>query len=423
MATVAQDFDELRRRRGDAPVIEAVVGARALAGDAEPRIVATPYRCRDPRSMPARRWVYGRQLLRGSLSVIVAPGASGKTTLLVGTALALVTGRPLHDRAVWDGPQRVWLWNLEDSEEEIARLIEAARLHWNITDEDVGGRLFLSSGLDGAELCVAVEDREGFRILDPVIDELVTELKAKRIDVLVIDPFVSSHSVSENNNGAMDAVAKKWARVGVLADCSIVLVHHTRKLNGAEASAEGMRGASAVSNASRSVVAINKMTPEEAARFGIQGEERRRFVKTYDDKNNRAPPADKADWFQIVGVDLGNGPLGGHGDNMPVALPWSPPDAFDGLTVEHLLQVQAKVAGGSWRKDPQSPDWVGEAVADVLGLDVSERKGPDAARTKALLAKWVANGMLTEEDGMDEKRRVRRFVRVGRSALEEDATR
>lgn len=392
-------------------------------GSEPPSIKATPYVCRDPRSMPLRPWVYGRQLLRGSLSLVVAPGATGKTALLVGTALALATGQALLDKTVWDGPKRVWLWNLEDSLDELARLIEAARLHWRISADDIGGRLFVDSALSGSELKMAVEDREGFRIIRPVIDALVAELLAREIDVLIVDPFVSSHSVSENDNGAIDAIAKEWARVGVRANCSIVLVHHTRKLGGGEATAEGARGAIALVGAARSVIALNKMTPEEAGQLGIEGEDRRRYFRAYDDKNNRTPPAEESDWYRLASVDLGNGPIGGHGDSLPVVLPWSPPDAFDGVTLDHLRRVQDKVAACDYRKDPQSPDWVGEAVASVLDLDVSDRKARDAARVKKLLRKWVENGVLVEASGKDEKRRERMFVRVGRPANDEDAPR
>lgn len=423
MASTAQDFDDVRRRHGDASVREAVAGARPF-GIVDPQtIAATPYVCRDPETIPLRQWVYGRQLLRGSLSLVVAPGATGKTALLVGTALALATGRALLDKTVWEGPKRVWLWNLEDSLDEMARLIEAARLHWCIAADDLNGRLFVDSSLSGADLKLAVEDREGFKIVRPVVEGLVQELLARRIDVLIIDPFVSSHSVSENDNGAIDAIAKEWARVGVRANCSVVLVHHTRKLGGTEATAEQARGAIALVGAARSVIALNKMTPEEAGQFGIEGENRRRFFRAYDDKNNRTPPADKSEWYQLASVDLGNGQPGGHGDSLPVVLPWSPPDAFSGVTFDHLVQVQGKVAASEYRKDPQSPDWVGEAVAVVLDVDVSDRRGPDAARVKKLLRRWTENGVLIEEVGKDEKRRERVFIRVGRAVSEEDAPR
>jgi hypothetical protein len=416
MAAQPQDFDDFRRRFGNDETSRIVNGARPV-GVPSTSITATPYECRDPQAIPLRPWVYGRQLLRGSLSLVVAPGATGKTALMVGTALALATGRALLDKPVWDGPKRVWLWNLEDSIDEMARLIEAARLHWRITADDLAGRLFVDSALSGAELKMAVEDRDGFRIVRPVVDALVEELLERQIDVLIVDPFVSSHSVSENDNGAIDAIAKEWARVGVRANCSIVLVHHTRKLGGGEATAEGARGAIALVGAARSVIALNKMTPEEAAQFGIEGEDRRLYFRAYDDKNNRTPPADKSDWYRLASVDLGNGPPGGHGDNLPVALPWSPPDAFSGLVVADLVRVQDAVRGGDWKADAQAEDWVGCAVADVLELDVADRKGKDAARVKKLLARWVENGALLKVTKRCEKtRRDKPFVIAGEKA-------
>lgn len=392
----------------------APLPANAPEGPERQAIKATQYVCRDPASIPPRPWVYGRQLLRGSLSLVVAPGATGKTALLAGVALSLATGRALLNKTVWDRPQRVWLWNLEDSMSELERLIEAARLHWNISEDDLGDRLFVDSGLDGAGLCTATEDRDGFRIVTPVVEALIEELKARKIDVLVVDPFVSSHNVSENNNGAIDAVAKQWARIGVLADCSIVLVHHTRKLAGAEATAEGARGAIALVGAARSVVALNKMTPEEASQFGIEGEERRRFFRAYDDKNNRTPPADQSDWYRLASVDLGNGRDGTPSDSLPVALPWTVPDAFSGINETDLQRVQSAVASGEWKFDPQSEDWVGLAVAEVLELDVSDRKGKDAGRVKQLLKAWVENGVLKKVSRRCEKaRREKPFVEVG----------
>src|SRR5665213_305591 len=95
-------------------------------------ISATPYVWRDPQNIPARDWIYGRSLLRGSLSMFVAPGAAGKTALTVGTAMALITGRDLLGKKVWIGPCRVWLWNLEDSCDELDRLVQAAAMHWSI---------------------------------------------------------------------------------------------------------------------------------------------------------------------------------------------------------------------------------------------------------------------------------------------------
>lgn len=424
MATAAQDFQDARARLGGEAIRRAIDEA-APVGERAP-IRATPYRCRDPRTIPLRAWIYGRQFLRGSLSVVVSPGAVGKTSLMAGTALAMVTGRALLGKQVVGGPKRCWLWNLEDSADEMSRLLEAARLHWGIRETDIADRLFVDSGLEGAGLCIAIEDHTGFRIQEPIVEQLVAELKARKIDCLIVDPFVSSHAVGENNNGAIDAIAKKWARVGVLADCAICLVHHTKKLNGAEVTAESSRGASSLTNAARSVVALNRMSAEEASQWGIEGDDRRRYFRTYDDKNNRAPPASASDWFYLSSVYLGNGQMGDQGDSIPVVLPWTPPDAFTGLTWEHLRDIQLKLGTPAnpkpvaARTSPQSSDWIGITVAEHLGLDVGDKaKGKDAGRVKTIIKTWVANGALVETKERDDNNDLRPFYRAGEEARPE----
>ena len=353
-------------------------------------IKATPYQWRDPASIPPRAWVYGHMLLRGSLTVVVAPGATGKTALMIGTAMALASGRNLLGPKVWNGPKRVWLWNLEDSGEEMSRGVQASAIHWGIKAEDLGERLYVDSGMDGAELRTASETAKGTWINAPVVGALLTQLRDEQIDVLIVDPFVSSHSVNENDNRAIDMVAKQWARLASQAGCAIVLVHHARKLAGGEVSAETARGASALIAAARSVPTLNRMSDEEAAKFGIEGEERRRFFRVYDDKNNRAPPSDKSDWYRLHSVSLGNGADGG--DSLPVVVPWSPPQTFDGVTAAHLRAVQDLIARGEYRKDQQSQPWAGDVVISVLGLDASRKA--DRLRALSLLTTWEANGAL-----------------------------
>ncbi len=374
-----------------------------------PLVNATPYAWRDPESIPARAWIYGRQLLRGSVALVVAPGATGKTALMTGMALSLATGQSLRGPTVWGGPKRVWLWNLEDSGEELARGIQAAALHWELGPDDLGDRLYVNSGLDGAELKVAMPGPEGYEILAPVVDALVAELVARKIDVLVVDPFVSSHSVSENDNGAIDAVAKLWARVAVRGKCAVLLVHHARKLGEGEVNAEAARGAVALVAAARSVVTLNRMAANEAQRFGIEGEARRRYFRTYDDKNNRTPPADASEWFRLESVRLGNGDDGG--DSLPVVVPWTPPEAFDGVAVRHLQALQTLLAGGEYRKSQQARHWAGEAVAEVLGLDLN--RPPEKARIRALLKEWERTGAIRVEMRADGKAMPRPYLVPG----------
>lgn len=368
-------------------------------------IFASPYQWRDAATIPQLPWVFGRYFLRGVVTAVISPGGVGKTTLLAGAALSIVSGQALLGKVPWDGAGRVWIWNLEDDLDQLSRVIQAAALHFKLGEVDLGDRLFVDSAMEGAGLCTATEE-DGFKLLAPVFDAITAELIERGIDVLIIDPFVSSHDVDENSNTKIDSIAKAWGRVAKAANAAIILVHHTRKLAGQKVSAEQSRGAVSLINAARIALVLNRMDEVEAERFGIEGDaERRRHFSVQDDKHNRAPP-EKADWFRMASVELGNG------DSIGVAEPWAPRDPFDGLTGSHLYRVQLAIDAGAFRQDWQSDAWAGFAVAQALVLD-PKAKG-DRLRIRKLIRTWIEEGALTVEVRNDQKRTPRKWITVGR---------
>lgn len=374
-------------------------------------VKATPYVWHNPASLPRRPWVYGRQLLRGCVFLVLAPGGTGKSALTTGMAMALCTGRPLLGHDVWDGPKLVWAWNLEDSLHDMAFSIQAAALHWGLSPGDLDGRLFVDSGLDGSTLRLARMERDGAVIDKEASAAIEAELIRRGIDVLIIDPFISSHGLPENDNAAIDMVAKEWARIATAANCAVVLAHHCGKPKapGEAVTANSSRGASSLVDAARGGLALNTMTEAEADRFGIDKGERRRFFRADSAKANRAP-ADAGQWFELVSVHLENGPDGG--DSVGVATPWSPPDPFHDVTTHDLRAVQARIADGNWKDSQQSPDWAGLVVADVLDLDLGDKAAK--AKVASILRTWTKNGALRVEERQCPKRReMKKFVVVG----------
>lgn len=95
--------------------------------------------------------------------------------------------------------------NLEDPRDEMDRRIIAAMQHHRVSPDEIAGRLFVDTGRECA-LSTAIQTREGVQIIKPEIDALAAKIEARGIDVLVIDPFVSSLQASENDNGAIDFV-------------------------------------------------------------------------------------------------------------------------------------------------------------------------------------------------------------------------
>jgi hypothetical protein len=263
----------------------------------------------------------------------------------------------------------------------------------------IEGRLFVDSGPDGAELCTAVEDRNGFTIVEPVYENITAALGRTGIDCLIVDPFVSSHRVNENDNNKIDAVAKRWARVAVAANCAIVLVHHSRKLGLEAVTADSSRGAGALNNAARMTLVLNRMSPEQAEIFSIPQEKHRAYFNVADDKHNLAP-AEAADWFELVGVTLGNATDVHEADSVGVVVPWKPPSALDGVDLDHLFRIQKVLASSDYFRDAQSEAWVGDVIANVLKFDASTAAGKK--RVKTLVDQWIGSGILTSEMRLNE---------------------
>jgi hypothetical protein len=370
--------------------------------DAAPaKMSATPFVWRDERTIPPRRWLYGKHLLRRFLSLDIAAGGIGKSSVKIVEALAMTSGRALLRKEVFEGPLRVWVYNLEDPAEETERRLHAALNHYGLCPTDVGDRLFVDSGRD-QPVMLAEETPAGARIVRPVVDALIAELKEREIDVLILDPFVSSHAVSENDNRAIDMVAKEFGRIAEVCNCSINLVHHVRKQNGAEATAESARGASSLIGAARSVVVYNRMTKEEGEAAGIAPEQVGFHFRTQTDKANLAP-ADAAEWHRMNNYELANG------DHVGVACPWEWPDAFAGVSNEKLKAVQRAVSEKAYRESSQSTEWVGNIIATVLGMDPEK----DKRRLGSIIKQWVRTDVLRVVEGEDAKRNPRKFVEVG----------
>lgn len=394
-----QEFQALVRKDIENHGAFPVVAAARLAPESP--ILPTPATFPPPGAIPPRPWLFGRWLQRGIVTAMIAPGGVGKSSLVAAMGLSLVSGKPMLGKHVYGGPLRVWSWNLEDSHDNLARARVAASLHYGVGEADCGDRLFVDSGPDGATLCTAVEDRAGFTIIEPVMEALEVAIGNLKLDVLFIDPFVSSHAVNENDNNKIDAIAKRWARVAHVTNCAVVLIHHSSKMRGEVVTAESARGAGALNNAARMTLVLNRMSADQADSWGIDGADAIRYFSVSDDKHNLSA-AERADWFHIVSVDLDNGTDILPSDNVGVVTPWKPPEVLDGVHVDDLYQIQCALNRGTYWADKQSKkSWAGEVVGNVLKIDVTEKKGKE--RAHEMLKLWLKTGAIKPEMRRDEE--------------------
>lgn len=425
---MSRDFEDIERDHGGAAVREALDRAHYVGPEFAPygepeaakqAFAAQPFVWRDPATIPRRQFLYGFELRRRQVSAVVAPGAAGKTTLKIGRAICMATGLNKLGHRVWNGPHRVWLWNLEDDLEEVEKIIHAFLKMWDLTAADLGDRLFINGAdsINSGSLKLAVEANfGGFKVQRPIAEGLIEELTEKRIDYLDIDPFVSSHAVDENSNQAIDAVAKEWLRIAHAANCAVGLAHHLRKTTATEFTANDARGAGAMINAARSCLVLQRMSKDDALKLQVTEAERKRHFSVYDDKNNKAPAALKADWYKFVSVGLGNNDDSGPEDSVAAVERWSPPDVFGGVTTRQLYNIQKMIDGNPMkaRKHSKSNAWVGKQVAFVLDLNMD--KHGVRQRIDDMIRTWLDSGALATVEKQDERREIREFVEVGRWA-------
>jgi AAA domain len=260
-------------------------------------------------NVPHRQWLYGIDLVRGEITVQGAPGGAGKTSLAIGMAVSIATGRPLLEETIWGADNLKALYiNAEDSGIEMQRRVWAFCLKHGITEQELD-RLYVA-GTDDARVQALsllrttdknsfVPDECGFKRLEELVGSL-------RPDLVVIDPLVAlCDGGNINDNGAMSLVIRELKRLAIKFDCAILIIHHTRK-GGEPGSAEAISGAAAIVNLARRAIMPVTMTETEATKLGVWPSKRHAYFKVVDAKSNLAPRSDDTPWYRLDNIILPN---------------------------------------------------------------------------------------------------------------------
>lgn len=381
----------------------------------------TPYVPQDPKTLPRREWLYGTHYIRKYVSVTVSPGGLGKTSNSIVEALAMVSGKALlsHDGGGLSDRLRVALYNGEDPRDEMERRIEAARLHYKLTAGDLAG-LFLDVGREQELVLVSEDKRSGIKINAPVVEAVVEHIMANKIDAMILDPFVSTHAVNENDNGAIDKVAKLWGHIADRTNSSIELVHHLRKLNDKEATIDDARGAIALIGAARSVRLLNRMSKEDASAAGVPPQDSSSHFYIISGKSNMTKQDNRRDWRLLESVGLGNGAgLTKPQDRVGVVTSWVFPSreeiaasAAGEVTAEQVEMILVRLENQTWKPARNSGSWAGNLVMEVLGLDSSNKDNRDHANR--ILAGLLGDRTVTIEEEKDHHRHDQKVIRPTR---------
>ena len=297
----------------------------------------------EPAELPQREFLFGKHYQRGTVGGTVAPGGTGKSSLVMVEFVSMAIGLDLLDdkRPLDGGPLRVWYHNGEDPMDELKRRLAAICQRYEISLRDLltGGNFFMTSGnevpLRVAQSLSQVQVQTDHRLVKCIAEQIGNN----KINSAGFDPLVTLHAVSEGSPGQMDAVVRIFSKIAETQNCAIDLSHHTRKsppgAGPADLDIDDVRGVKAITDAMRAVRILNYMSKQDAENAGLLEMERTIHFRIDRGKANYSPPAKTATWRKFVNVDLPNG------DAVGVIVPWLFPGQ-DGTPSPEKMEVERK---------------------------------------------------------------------------------
>lgn len=179
----------------------------------------------------SHRWLIDQLWGASSVGVIGGAPKCSKTWLALDMALSVATGTAFLNRYDVPEPGPVLVYLAEDA--------------LTVVRERVDG-MARQRGLNLDAVDVYVITAPTLRLdRDPHRTQLLETARRIRPRLLLLDPLVRLHGIDENNAGEVAQLLAYFRSLQREMNCSVVLVHHTRKnAAGGAAAGQGLRGSS-----------------------------------------------------------------------------------------------------------------------------------------------------------------------------------
>jgi regulatory protein RepA len=242
----------------------------------------------------------------GTVGALIAPGATGKTLLLLQICMAVAAGLPVFDGSLFppvpSAPAEPAKVVLIVAEETVALM--HARLHAAFAelvlracpDLMALSRTNVAKALDAhldirplagryrMTLDSANRRSEGLAVLHEL---------SEGARLVVIDPLRQFHEGDENDSGAMTKLVQDLQGLAGCDKRAVLVAHHANKwstVSGAGDKAGASRGSAAFTDAVRWQLNMSNLDAELAADYDIAPDEMRQYVRLDLAKANYLPP-------------------------------------------------------------------------------------------------------------------------------------
>ncbi len=352
----------------------------------------------NPGPIKPRQWLLGNQFCRGFISSLFAAGGVGKSALRLLQFMSMALDQPLCGQHVFRR-SRVLLISLEDNNDELQRRIQAVLLHYRIERGELEDWMWCSTPMGRK---IALQDHNK-RVVGDLEKSIREAIERRKPDIVALDPFIKLHSLEENDSGDMNFVCDLLLKIATENNIAIDIPHHVHKGKITPGDADAGRGASSIRDAGRLIYTLTVMSETEAQSFNISPDDRPSYIRLDSAKVNLAGRSATATWFHIVGVPIGNAteqyPAG---DTIQVVEPWSPPDAWSGVSIHTLNAILDYIQAGCRNDDGE---FTGERFSNGSSKDraawaVIPRFVPNKteAQCRIIINAWIRSGLLISCD-------------------------
>ena len=245
---------------------------------------------------PKRRWLLHNTLPLGKVGMLVAPGGTGKSFLMIQLAVAVATHTRLADHWQVDSPGASLILCAEEDDEDLhhrlREVLASTITHTPAAQQLIEQRVFIKSMLTEDNLMTHANDR-GEIVLTDYVDRLaLTAQQIPDLKLIIVDP--ASRFRGGNENAAQDTTrfVEALERLRSATGATVLLVHHTNKgsMNADEVNQGASRGSSALTDGVRWQMSLSKPTAKQATSAGVSTHNLHQYVLATITKNNGAPP-------------------------------------------------------------------------------------------------------------------------------------
>lgn len=342
----------------------------------------------DLASIPPRRWLLTKMLMRQAVTVVAAPGGTGKSSLSLTIAAHLALGLNFMDftTVLRDGERGVYsmVYNAEDDVAEMSRRLHAICQHYHFPFDRVRAHIAL---IDRKSLRLRITEGRPPKVNVSHVQALMRAASTVRVGAMFFDPLVAIHESDELDNSEMAFVMDTLQMIAEMSDTAACAIHHTNKPIGASSKgragdANSIRGATAVVTPARAAYTLYSADEADCEEYGIPPDDRDLYSRLDSAKANLSRRGTVPRWLKARTIKVGKDDVGVFA---PVDLVQEAKEAS--ILLARVIVGEMRQRNTAWMK-------LGEIVEWVRKTDAMYGKIPEKT-VRARLQNWYAHGVHT----------------------------